>query len=141
MSYKEKYRAKAIEYKESGHTFEELKEVFAISASTYYRWKRIQNTTGCYVSQPTEKRTRRRKIDPEELKTALKNKPDAYLREWAEMFHCSTVAIHKKLKSLNITYKKRRLPIPKNRRKTARNISNDSKRFRSRNGFTSTKAA
>ncbi|MDO4586575.1 MAG: IS630 transposase-related protein [Planctomycetia bacterium] len=119
MSYEAKYRAKAIEFKESGHTFEELKEVFGISSSTYYRWKRIQNTTGFYVSKPTEKRTRKRKIDPEKLKAALKENPDAYLRELAEMFHCSTVAIHKRLKKLNITHKKRRLFIPKKRRKTA----------------------
>jgi hypothetical protein len=35
MAYEEKYRARAVEFKESGHTFEQLKEVFGIHSHTY----------------------------------------------------------------------------------------------------------
>ncbi|MBR1485799.1 MAG: hypothetical protein IJ597_00905 [Synergistaceae bacterium] len=48
-----------------------------------------------------------RKIAPEKLKEYVQAKPDAYLREIAVMFDCSSTAIRKSLKKLNITRKKR----------------------------------
>lgn len=123
MAYDEKYRGAAVEFKDSGHTFEELQEVFGVSNSTYYRWKTIKNTTGGYTQKLAEPPTRKRKIDSEKLKVLLEHQPDAYLRELAEIFRCSATAVYKKLKKLHITLKKRRSPTPKNRKKITRIIS------------------
>jgi transposase len=122
MAYDEKYRARAVAFKDNGHTFEELKEVFGIFNDTYYRWQKNKERTGFYAPK-SEKRTRKRKIDPEELKMAVKEKPDAYLRELAEKFECSLASVHSRLTQIDITRKKRHLPIRKNLKKRGRNTS------------------
>ena len=106
MAYDEKYRVQAVSYKDSGHTFKELKEIFKITSRTYYQWKKNKETTG-YYEPPKIPKTRNRKINPEELKMAIEGKPDAYLRELAEQFNCSINSVHKRLKQLKITLKKR----------------------------------
>jgi transposase len=123
MAYDEKYRARAVAFKDSGHSFGQLKEVFGIYNATYYRWRKNKETTGFYAPKG-EKRTRKRKIDLEKLKLAVEEKPDAYLRELAEKFNCSTAAVHKRLRQLNITHKKRLSHTRKNPKRTGRNISN-----------------
>ena len=105
MAYDEKFRARAVAFKDNGHTFEQLKETFGICSHSYYKWKQNKELTNFFVPK-TEKATRKRKINPEELKSAIEEKPDAYLRELAEKFNCSTTAVHKRLKQLKITYKK-----------------------------------
>ena len=117
MAYCEKYRKAAVEYKDSGHTFEELKNTFKISSSTYYRWVAYKEEFGCFVPPRHGKLTRKGKIDPEKLMQAYEEKPDAYLREIAEQFGVSVVAIHKREKALKITLKKRPLPTQKKTKK------------------------
>jgi transposase len=121
MAYSIDYRAAAIEFKQSGHTFVELKEVFKITARTYYQWLELREKTGSL--QFRNAKERQRKIDPEKLKQALEEKPDAYLRELAAKFDVSTTAIHKRLKKYKITYKKRRLLTLKSPKKTEPNLS------------------
>jgi transposase len=111
MAYCEKYRKAAVEYKDSGHTFVELREAFKVSSSTYYKWLRYKKEFGCYVPPCTGKQKRRGKIDPDKLMEAVKESPDAYLRELAAIFNCSVNAIHKRLKDQKLTLKKRRLRI------------------------------
>ena len=113
MAYSKDYQIRAIEYKESGHTFKELYEVFKIPASTYYNWK---EQLGKGLLGVKIKRTRKRKVDPEELKQVIEGKPDAYLREIAEVFGCSITAIHKRLRQMKITLKKRHSPTQRNQR-------------------------
>jgi transposase len=122
MAYDEKYRARAVTFKDSGHTFEQLKEVFGIYSAAYYRWLKNKEMTGFYAPK-SEKRTRRRKIDPVELKSAIEEKPDIYLQELAEKFDCSATAVYKRLRQLKITYKKRHLRTRKNLKNTGLNIS------------------
>lgn len=122
MAYDEKYRARAVAFKESGKTFKELKEVFGICSYSYYAWKKNKERTGYYAPAKKEKATRKRKIDPAALELAINEKPDAYLRELAKKFNCSTTSIHNRLKQSKITLKKRRLPTQKNPKKTERNI-------------------
>jgi transposase len=77
MTYDVKFREKAIKYKESGHTFPELKKVFGIIAKTYYDWKKRLAKTGSL--KPKKVLTRKfRKIDPERLRQLVQEKPDAY---------------------------------------------------------------
>ncbi len=122
MGYDEKYRKAAVEYKNSGHTFKELKEAFKISSSTYYEWVSYKETTGHYAPPKMVKSTRKRKIDPIALAKAVEEKPDAFLRELALLFDCSINAIHKRLKEQKITYKKRRLHTRKRMKGKERNI-------------------
>ena len=97
MAYDEKFRRRAVEYKDSGRTFKQLKEVFGITSRSYYEWRKNKETTGFYVLPKTGKLTRKRKVDPDELKRIVEEKPDLFLYEIAENFNCSAVAMHKRL--------------------------------------------
>jgi transposase len=113
------YKQRTIAFKDEGHTFKELKEAFNIPPETYYLWKeKLEN--GYYDKKII--RERKRKIDKNELKQALIEKPDAYLRELAEQFGCTAAAVFYALKKLNITRKKRPLPIPKSPESSVKNI-------------------
>ena len=119
MAYSKDFVRRAVAYKEEGHTFKQLKEAFGIPSLSYYNWKKkLEN--GYY--EITIKRERKRKIDKEKLKQALKENPDAYLYELAEHFQCTPVAVFYALRKLKITLKKRPLPILKNRKQNVRNI-------------------
>jgi transposase len=121
MAYSIDYRKAAIEFKQDGHTFAQLKKVFKITSKTYYEWIELLETTGSLQFRNATER--QRKIDVEKLKQAVEEQPDAYLRELAAKFDVSTTAIHRCLKKHKITYKKRRLPTQKNPRGTGPNIS------------------
>jgi transposase len=101
MTYSANYRKVAIEYKRNGHTFKDLREVFRITPHTYYQWVEILEETG--MTKPKIARTRRGKINPAELKKAVEEKPDLYLRELSEKFNCSMAAVHKRLVQLGFT--------------------------------------
>ena len=113
------YRLRAVAYRDEGHTFNELKEAFKIPAETYYQWKE-KLECGYYDTKIV--RERKRKINKNELKQMVAEKPDIYLRELADKFHCTEVAVFYALEKLNITRKKSVLPITKNRKRNARNI-------------------
>jgi transposase len=97
------YRQRALAYKDEGHTFKELREAFKIPPETYYKWKR--NLENGYYDKKII-RERKRKIDKEELKKAVAEKPDIYLRELAEKFGCKESSVFRALKKLKITRKK-----------------------------------
>jgi transposase len=104
MAYSADYRKAAIEYKRNGHTFKDLKEVFRITPRTYYQWVKILEETRMIKLKIA--RTRRGKINLAELKKAVEEKPDLYLRELSEKFNCSMAALHKRLIQLVFIYKK-----------------------------------
>jgi hypothetical protein len=68
------------------------------------------------------KRPRRGKIDPDALKKAVEEKPDAYLRELSRMSGCSPSFVYRRPVSLGFTYKKRPLPTRKNPKRRGRNF-------------------
>ena len=76
MAYDEKYRQRAVEYKDNGHTFKQLKEAFGISSSTYYKWRENKRKTGYYVAPKEGPATRKGKVDPDLLKKIVEEKPD-----------------------------------------------------------------
>ena len=104
MSYDIKYRRRAIENWEDGHSARATAKVFSISTRTLQDWKKQFKGTG--QLEPKTRRETWRKIDPERLKDYLKQYPDAYLKEMAEEFKCSDVAILKALRRLKISRKK-----------------------------------
>ena len=104
MAYSADYRLAAIDFKKSGHTFKDLREVFKITPRTYYQWVENMETSGKVKIE--KKQTRKGKIDPDALRKAVEEKPDAYLRELSKKFGCSTTAVYKRLLQLGFTYKK-----------------------------------
>jgi transposase len=114
MAYSIDFIKAAVAYKQNGCTFKHLRETFGIPPETYYIWEnRLESG---YYEIKRDKQERHRKIDREQLKQAVAKKPDAYLYELAELFGCSEPAIFYMLQKLNITLKKRPLPIVKNQK-------------------------
>jgi transposase len=123
MAYSIDFVKKAVAYRQKGKSFKQLREAFGIPPETYCLWKRKLETGYCEIKKP--KQERRRKIDKEPLRKAAADKPDAHLHELAVLFDCAPQAIFYMLAKLNITLKKRRSPIMKNRKQNARNILPD----------------
>jgi transposase len=117
MAYSKDFREAAIKFKEAGHSFAELKEVFAITPQTYYNWLDLKEETGKLEARKVKRR--QRKIDPTKLEQVVKEKPDAYLSEIAVAFNCTPQAVFAALKRNNITYKKT-LSTPNATRKRGR---------------------
>src|SRR5215510_16224061 len=112
MAYSMDFIKRAVEYKQEGHTFNQLREAFNIPPETFYQWEERLNS-GFYEKEKV-KQERSRKIDREKLKQAIADKPDAFLHELAEPFNCSPQAVFYMLQKLDITLKKRPLPIVRN---------------------------
>ena len=104
MSYDIELRRRAIEYWEDGHSKKETAVVFKVSHFTLQKWKSQLKETGTLEAKV--RRETWRKIDPSRLKEYLNQHPDAYLKEMAEEFSCTDVAILKALRRLKITRKK-----------------------------------
>ena len=120
MAYSIDFIKRAVAYKQKGHTFKQLREVFGIPAETYYDWKeKLENG---FEFGTKAKGERIRKIDKIGLEQAVEENPDAFLWEYAEQFNCTPVAIFYALKKLGITHKKRLLPILKNLKKNEKSI-------------------
>jgi transposase len=112
MAYDIDFIKRAVAYRQNGHTFKQLREAFDIPPETYYQW--ANNLESGYYDIEKGKQERKRKIDRAQLKNAVADKSDAYLYELAELFDCTPQAIFYMLEKLNITLKKRPLPIAKN---------------------------
>jgi len=104
MSYGIKYRRRAIEYWDEGHTKEETAAVFGIGTSTLQTWKSKLKKTGTLEAK--KRKETWRKIDPEKLRKYVEEHPDAYQHEIATAFGVRLYAIQKALKRLKITRKK-----------------------------------
>jgi hypothetical protein len=72
-------------------------EVFKITHRTYYQWIEILETSGSVKVEI--KRTRKGRIDPDALKKAVEEKPDAYLRELSGMSGRSPSSVYRCLVS------------------------------------------
>jgi len=104
MSYDIKFRQRAIEYWEGGHSKSETAAVFQVGTTTLQRWKSQLNETGTLT--PKKRKETWRKIDPDKLRKYVEENPDAYQHEIAAAFGVRLYAIQKALKRLKITRKK-----------------------------------
>ena len=95
---------RAVAYRQEGHTLKQLQEAFGIPSETYYDWK--GKLESGFEFGAKAKGERKRKIDKKALKRAVETNPDAFLRELAKQFNCSTVAVFYALEKLGITRKK-----------------------------------
>ena len=104
MAYDIKYRRRAIDHLAEGNTVRATAAIFRVSISTIERWKSQLKESGDLA--PKKRAETWRKIEPKKLKDYVKQHPDAYLREIAEEFGCSDVAILKAFRRLKISRKK-----------------------------------
>jgi len=104
MSYDIKYRQRAIEYWNDGHSKAETAAVFKVGTTTLQKWKSQLNETGTLA--PKKRKETWRKINPDELRKFVEENPDAYQHEIASHFRVRLFAVQKALKRLKITRKK-----------------------------------
>ncbi|MDR1229952.1 MAG: transposase [Spirochaetaceae bacterium] len=104
MAYDEKFRRQVINYKDEGHTFAEVREVFGVSSRSYYSWKAELEEKGKFENHYPKSRPG--KVDPEKLKELEEKHPDWCLREFAAEFDVCIETIAERFKSLGITHKK-----------------------------------
>jgi len=104
MSYDIKFRERAIEYWQEGHTQRATAAVFKVNPGTLQKWKSQLAKSGSLT--PKKRRKSWRKIDPTRLAEYVSQHPDAYLKEIAQEFNCTDVAILIALRRLKITRKK-----------------------------------
>jgi len=99
MTYSTDMRLAALAYIKEGGTQSEAVKIFGVSRDTLLRWskaKTLTRKTGY---------TRRRKIDADKLRAHVKEHPNLYLRERAEVFGVAVNSMHYALKRLNIVKK------------------------------------
>jgi transposase len=104
MSYDIKYRKRAIEYWNEGHSKRATAIVFKVNPSTLQNWKTQLKETGSL--EPKKRRETWRKVNPERLAKYVEEYPDAYLKEIAEEFNCTPEGIRYALQRLKISRKK-----------------------------------
>jgi len=106
MSKSVDLRLPAVLYFMDGHTYAETAKIFHVSVFAVHTWVQKYQETGDLSDKPPHRGFK--KIDPEKLRTYVKEHQDATQQEIADEFHCSNQAISKALKRLNITRKKKR---------------------------------
>lgn len=104
MSYDVKFRRRALEYWNEGHSKRETAEVFGVSHFTLQKWKSQLHETGNL--EPKKRKEIWRKIDPSKLEEHVEQNPDAFLKEIAKEFDCSPTSVLRALRRLKITRKK-----------------------------------
>jgi transposase len=85
--------------------------MFNINPRTLYNWMKQRRETGSL--KPGKPIRGAVKVKEEPLRQYVKDHPDAYLREIAEHFGCVNSEIHRRLKRLGITRKKKHFYIKK----------------------------
>jgi len=109
-AYSQDLRDRVIAACARGMKTGEVAEVFAVSPSWVRRVKQRLHEDGETGPRPPTPRARRAKIDRARLAELVGAHPDATLRELREMLgvQCAESAICKALKTLRLSYKKRR---------------------------------
>ena len=105
MSYSKKYRERTIEYRQNGHTLEQIHQIFKVSISAIQKWEKQLKEKGDLGKK--ELHWGSRKIDPEKLKAYVAEHPDAYQSEMVQVFGCSESGIRDALRRHKITRKKK----------------------------------
>ena len=106
MSKSEDLRLSAVLYRLAGHTYSETAEIFHASVSAIRVWVQKYQETGDLSNKPLHRGFK--KIDPDKLRTYVKEHPDDTQQEIADAFGCTNQAVSKALKRLKITRKKKR---------------------------------
>ena len=105
MAYSEDLRERVIAYVQEGHTQKSACKVFKVGRTALKRWTKRYSETGNLADKKPQRSYK--KIDPEKLSAYMKEHPDAYLREIAEVFGFTGEAVRQALVKLSITRKKK----------------------------------
>jgi transposase len=105
MVYSEDFRKKVMGHIDAYKTQAEVARMFNISSKTLYNWINQRRETGNL--KPKKPIRVAIKLKEEHLRQYVKDHPDAYLREIAEHFGCANSEVHRRLKQLGITRKKK----------------------------------
>jgi len=119
MAYSTDLRKRTLEYVEPGNPQTEAVNLFGVSLKTVWNWVK-QKKEG--QTSPKKKDVLPRKIDEQRLLHYVKNNPDAYLREIAEIFQVTEAAIFYACKRLKITLKKRARSIKSEMKKNGKHF-------------------
>jgi len=106
MAYDKKYRTRVVEYIQEGHTQEEASKVFCVGTTSIKRWLSAYEATGTTGGGYSVGKRGAKKIDPEKLEAYMIEHPDAFLKEIAQVFVCSSEAVRKALIRGKYTHKK-----------------------------------
>ena len=121
MSKSKDLREAAVRYHLlEGHTVVETAKTFGVGKTSIVNWVKKYRETGDLSDKPIKRGFK--KIDPEKLKSYVKERPDAIQKEIAKEFNCAQSAIWKALKRNGITRKKRLLHTKNKTSKKLRNI-------------------
>lgn len=106
MSKSVDLREAAVKYYQEGHTYKDTGKVFNVSYGTVWLWVKKYRETGDLSNKQLNRGFK--KIDPEKLRTYVREHPDDTQKEIAEVFGCCYQAIGKAFQRLGITRKKKR---------------------------------
>ena len=109
-------RKKVISYLEAGHTQISCAAVFSLHLSTVRRWWKRYQTEGQVSAR--KRLGRKGKVDSEALAQYVRTHPDKILKEIGSHLGVSGVAILIRLKTLGVSYKKKRSPTWKQMKKS-----------------------
>ena len=107
MRYSQDVRKKAVEYVLKGNSRRKTAKIFQVNHETIGERVKKYKETGEIKDREIKRKPK--KIDPEKPEKYIEEHPDAYLREIAQVFNCTPVAVHNRLKKLGITRKKQNL--------------------------------
>ena len=105
MAHSVAFRECVVRNIRSGMPWETAKSVFSVSSYSIGKWLKMASKSG-NLSDPPRKYRKPKKIDPDLLRAAFDQSPDATLEEIAAQFNCWPQSIHKRCVKLGITRKK-----------------------------------
>jgi transposase len=94
-----------LKYRDNGHSLKQTHNEFGISISTIRDWELLRLQSGSLAKKELNRTARIYK--PDELRTFVSEKPDAFLKEIAKHFGGSITGAFNALEREGITYKKK----------------------------------
>jgi len=104
--YSEDFRRSVVTNIQKGMTWKEASHLFEISEHSINRWLKLKKETGSLRDNPRGF-YKTRKIDKQRLREEVMKRPDATLKELAQLFNCCHQAVHKACLSIGLVRKKR----------------------------------
>ena len=102
-AYPIEIRTRVMNYIKGGGAVMEAMERYEIGRDTIYRWRRLEEKGAL---EPKKSWGRWRKIDPEKLRSRIKERRDDTLEELGEEMGATASGIFRALKRIKITLKK-----------------------------------
>lgn len=116
--YSKDLRKRVIDYIESGNSQVQAAKLFCLNGSTVNRWWLRYQKEGHY--KPRVRPGAKVKIDAAALEEAVKSNPDVKAEDLAKLYKVNKWTICRWLKKLGFSYKKKRLPMWKQVKKSAK---------------------